>query len=329
MAILRKFNSNIKSEINTGFGANAADYGGRFVNKDGNSNIEKRGVSIFERISWYHWMLNIKRWQFLGVIFIFFICINLFFAFLYDIIGLEHLSGIIKGSGVRNFIEAFFFSTQTFTTVGYGRINPIGIVTSSVASLEALTGLLSFALITGLLYGRFSKPKAYLRFSENAVIAPYKDITALMLRVAPFKNTNLVDAEVKVTLGIIIEENGKGVNKFYQLPLEFKSVSSLNLNWTIVHPINEESPLYNFTNEDFANQHGEIVVYVKAFDDMFSNTVVAQTSYVFKEIVFGAKFNPMYKRSEDNTKTISYLDKLNSFMLVPLPGMNEKEKEKV
>ncbi len=319
MALLHKFNSKIQSEINTGFGANAADYGGRFVKKDGNSNIEKRGIGFFERISWFHWMLEIKRWQFLAIIFLFFVTINLFFAVIYSLIGIEHLGGVTNTSPLRNFSEAFFFSTQTFTTVGYGRVSPIGIVTSSIASFEALIGLLSFALATGLLYGRFSKPEAFLRFSHNAIIAPYKNITALMFRVAPYKNTNLVDAEVKVTLGISIEENGNIANKFYPLPLEFKTVNNLNLNWTIVHPIDENSPLFGYTAEDYATMRGEAVVYLKAFDDMFSNTVVAQTSYIFKEVVYGAKFNLMYKRSSDNTKTISYVDKLNSFDLVELP----------
>lgn len=318
MPILRKLNTNLQSEINTGFGVNASDYGGRFVKKNGNSNIEKRGIGFFEKISWYHWMLEIKRWQFLAVIFLFFILMNLFFAFIYYVHGIDHLGGIIKGSPAKNFAETFFFSCQTFTTVGYGRISPIGMVSSSIASFEALIGLLSFALATGLLYGRFSKPEAFVRFSENALVSPFKDITALMFRVAPYKNTNLVDVEVKVTLGLTLEENGKIINKFFPLPLEFKNVSTLNLNWTIVHPINEDSPLYNYTAEDFATQQGEVIVYLKAFDDLFSNTVVAQTSYIFKEVVYGAKFNLMFKRSEDNTKTISYLDKLNSFNYVEI-----------
>lgn len=320
MAIIKKFNRDLKSQINTGFGVNGADYGGRFVRKDGNSNIEKRGIGLFERISWFHSMLSLKRWQFFLIIFLFFVVINLFFATIYFLLGIDHLGGVISGSPARNFAEAFFFSCQTFTTVGYGRVNPLGMLTSSIAAFEALIGLLSFALATGLLYGRFAKAKAFLRFSHNAIIAPYKDITALMFRVAPYKNTSLIDAEVKVMLGLTLEEDGKTTNQFYQLPLEFNTVNSLNLSWTIVHPITEDSPLYNYSEEDFANTRGEAVVYLKAFDDMFSNTVIASTSYIFKEIVYGAKFNLMYKRSADNSKTTSYLDKLNSFTRVPLPS---------
>ena len=329
MALLNKLNQKITSQINTGFGVNADNYGGRFVKKDGNSNIEKRGLGLFERISWFHSMLTIKRWQFLVVIFFVFVSINLFFAIIYYIIGIDHLGGVVASSKVRNFAEAFFFSCQTFTTVGYGRVNPLGMLTSSIAAFEALIGLLSFALATGLLYGRFAKPKAFLRFSENALIAPYKDMTALMFRVAPYKNTNLIDAEVKVMLGLTVKENGKISNQFFQLPLEFNTVNSLNLSWTIVHPINEDSPLYDYTQEDFNRERGEIVVYLKAFDDMFSNTVVASTSYIFKEIVYGAKFNMMYKRSQDNSKTTSYLDKLNSFSSTTLPERKAEINEEI
>ena len=221
---------------------------------------------------------------------------------------------MVSNSAMEKFAEAFFFSCQTFTTVGYGRINPFGFATSTLAACEALIGLLSFAIVTGLFYGRFSKPKAYLRFSENALLAPYKDITAIMMRVAPFKNATLVDAEAKVTIGIVVEEDGKTANKFFQLPLEYNNVNALTLSWTIVHPITETSPFYNFTKEDFENTTGEILVYLKAFDDMFSNTVVTRTSYTFKEIIIGAKFKPMYMRSSEGNKTILHMDKLNSYI---------------
>ena len=318
MPFSKKFDTNVKSEINTGFGINSGDYGGRFLNKDGEANIEKRGIGILERTSWYHTMLAWPRAKFFLVIFFFFIAANLLFACVYAIVGVDHLSGIVYATNTDKFIEAFFFSCQTFTTVGYGRINPVGFLTSGIAAFEALIGLLSFALVTGLLYGRFSKPKAYLKFSENAVLAPYKDHLAIMLRVAPYKNNTLVDAEAKLTLGLTVEEEGKMVNKFFQLPMEFDRVNTLTLSWTIVHPINEDSPLYKFTPEDFANTRGEFLVFIKAFDDMFSNTVVARTSYTFKEVIPGAKFYPMYQRSEEGNKTVLHLDKLNTHTLIDI-----------
>ncbi|MEP6928247.1 MAG: ion channel [Ginsengibacter sp.] len=318
MAILRKINTKVKSEINTGFGNNPSNYGGRFVNKDGGANIEKRGLGFLEKISWFHTMLLMPRWKFFSVIILFYIVTNLFFGTIYFLAGVNNLSGLTSTSPLSTFADSFFFSCQTFTTLGYGRISPVSFLASAISALEALLGLLSLALATGLLYGRFSKPIAYLRFSENALIAPYKDINALMLRVAPFKNTNLVDASANVTLGMIIEENGANVNRFYQLELEFSTVNALSLSWTLVHPITEKSPLYNFTKSDFENIKGEVLVFIKAFDDMFSNIVVARTSYLFGEIHHGAKFEPMYERASTGDKTIIYLEKLNSFKQAPL-----------
>ena len=226
---------------------------------------------------------------------------------------MEYMNGVIATNKWEQFAQAFFFSAQTFTTVGYGHISPSGFLTSLIAASEAFIGLLAFALATGLLYGRFSRPTAHLRFSHNAIIAPYKEGTALMLRIAPYKNTSLIDAEAKMTLGIIMEENGAKANKFYSLDLELEKITSLTLSWTLVHYITESSPLYQFKADDYANIQGEIIVFIKAFDEMFSNTVSIRSSYTFKEIVYGAKFQMMYHQSEDNSKTILELDKLNIY----------------
>jgi inward rectifier potassium channel len=327
MAFLRKINVKAKAEINTGFGSSTSSYGGRFINKDGLPNIEKRGLSFLERTSWFHSMLQLSNGNFIGIILLFYLLVNLLFALLYYFIGVEHLGGMNATTVIEKFGEAYFFSAQTFTTVGYGRINPTGFITSAVAALEALMGLLSFALATGLLYGRFSKPKAFLRFSHNAILAPFKDGLAIMMRVAPFKNNNLTDAEAKITAGIAVEENGKTSNKFFQMELEYSNVNSLTLSWTLVHPITEDSPFYKFSLEDYSNIKGEIIVIVKAFDDMFSNTVVARTSYTLGEIVKAAKFIPMYHRSEDDRKTILDLDKLNSFEMVDISHLINDDKK--
>ncbi len=138
------------------------------------------------------------------------------------------------------------------------------------------------------------------------------------MRLTPFKNTHLTDAEVKITVGIQFEENNSVTNKFYFLDLEMSYINSLNLSWTLVHPITESSPFYGFTENDFKITKGEIMVYLKAFDDMFSNTVVKRTSYTLDEVVYGAKFDLMYTRSQDDTKTILHVDKLNSFVKVEL-----------
>ncbi len=314
----RKINPKARSEINTGFGANSSDYGGRFVNKTGQPNIKKTGVGYFERLSWYHVLLEMPRWKFLLTIVLFYLFMNIVFGTIYYFLGIAEFGGTITASHFKQFAEAFFFSSQSFTIGGYGRVDAGNLTMNALCAFEAFLGLLSLAVVTGLLYGRFSRPKAYIRFSENALLAPFKDGHAIMLRLAPFKNTTLTDAEAKVTLGLVMEESGKMINKFYQLPLEYHSVNSLTLSWTIVHPINETSPFYNFSLEDFKTAKGEILVFVKAFDDMFSNTVVSRTSYTLEELILGAKFNPMYHKTSHENKTLLHLDKLNSFTQVDL-----------
>lgn len=318
MALLHKINKKAKAENNTGFGTNSQNYGGRFINKNGNANIQKVGIGFLEGISWYHTMLKIPRWKFFFIIILFYFIVNLFFASIYMLIGVENLKGVSSISKIDKFGEAFFFSIQTFTTVGYGHISPSGFLASFVAAVEALSGLLSFAIATGLFYGRFSKPNAYIKFSENALIAPYKEGTALMMRLAPHKNTNLTDAEAFVTVGILIDENGVISNKFYNLPLEMSKINSLTLSWTLVHPIDEESPLFNLNQSDYKNTIGEILVYIKTFDDMYSSTVAKRTSYTFDEVVYGAKFSPMYSKNESNTKTVLHLESLNSFTRIKI-----------
>ncbi|MEO8253511.1 MAG: ion channel [Flavobacterium sp.] len=314
MAFLNKINLKAVLDRNTGFGVNANSYGGRFVNKNGTANVEKRGMHFLHRISWYHTMIDMPTWRFMFIILLFYVSINFVFASVYFAIGIENLDGIpMTDSDWVKFGQAYFFSAQTFTTVGYGHISPVGFLTSLLSAAEALMGLLSFAIATGLFFGRFSKPTAFIKFSHNAVVGPYGEITALMIRMTPFKNTNFTEAEAKMTLGLSVEENGVKINKFYSLDLELDKINALALSWTLVHPINENSPLYQFGKQDFANTIGEILVFVKTFDEMFSNTVSTRSSYTFEEVIYGAKFVPMYQRSADNSKTILDLDKLNLY----------------
>ena len=266
-----------------------------------------------------------KRRHFFVFVLLLYTCVNLLFAVIYFLTGVEHLVG---GDSVQTyfgkFMEAFFFSSQTLTTVGYGRVAPSGMLTNSIASIESLVGILIFAVMTGLIYGRFARPRAYLLFSPNILIAPYKDGKALMLRVATYKNNHLTDAEVLLTLAVHEKEQEKTITRFYPLKLEVSKVSSLALSWTIVHAINEESPLYNFTQEDVADKKVEVIVNIKAFDDHFSNTVQQRTSYTHQQVIYGAKFLPMFQRATDGDYTLMELDKINAHELVTWPEKTHK-----
>jgi len=311
--------SEILSRVNndTGFGSNAGSYGGRFVNRDGTFNMRKEGVSFFTRFSIYHTMLTLPRWKFAGVILCFYFGINLFFAGLYLLVGMHQLEGWIAATPWQKFEEAYFFSTETFTTVGYGRVNPIHGGANLVASIESMLGFLSFAVATGLIYGRFAKPKSYLVFSENALVSPFEENTALMFRFASYKDNHiLTNVEIKVTLAMLVEENGKTNYRFYDLALERSRVDNLPMNWTVVHAITDESPLAGMSEEAFKTADVELYVLIRGFDDVYSNYVLQRTSYTYHEIKFNRKFVPMYRDDAEGNTTILELHKLNEFKTI-------------
>ena len=317
-----KINPFSKSNPDTGFGTQTSNIGGRFVNKDGSFNLKKQGLPFFKRTSFYSSLLELSWLKFLGVIVFAYLLFNVFYTGIYLLIGHDQLQGFHSTSEWGRIKEVFFFSTQTFTTVGYGRINPSGNGADLVASLETMSGWLFFAIVTGLLYGRFTRPKAYISFSENILVSPYKNMTAVMFRMVPYKTLHhLSDTKVIVNLSLQITENGKAEYQFYQLPLERSRIDMFNMNWTVVHPISDDSPLLNFTKEDLDKSDAEIMVQVTGFDPIFSNVVMARTSYTFKEFVWGAKFTTMYHESEDGNTTILDLDKLNEFETVTTETM--------
>src|SRR6202012_5430419 len=179
------------------------------------------------------------------------IIINVLFAFIYLAIGIRYLNGAQGTDTFQHFLDAFFFSAQTISTVGYGRINPSGIATNSIAALESMMGLLAFALATGLLYGRFSRPSAKITYSKNLLVSPYlENGRGLMFRLANLRRNTLIDLEIEIIFSFNEDVNGKITRRFYQLELERKKVSILTLNWTVVHPLDEKSPLKDVTPED-------------------------------------------------------------------------------
>ncbi|MBK5272356.1 MAG: transporter, partial [Bacteroidia bacterium] len=271
MALSRRINPFSKLNNDTGFSTTGNINGGRFINRDGTFNLRKTGMPFWRRYSIYHRMINIPIWQFIALIFIFYISINLLFTLIYISIGASELSGMIAQHGWKMFKEIYFFSTQTFTTVGYGRVNPVGDAAGAVAAIEALTGFLSFAIATGLIYGRFARPRAHLAFSDNAVIAPYRGKTALMFRFVCYKEHHaLTDVTVRVNLAMLIPENGQANYKYFELPLERERIESLPMNWTVVHPIDEQSPLAGFSPEDMKAADVEVYVLVRGFNDVYS-----------------------------------------------------------
>ena len=313
MATFKSANPYLKPNNDTGFGSNPGSYGGRFINKDGTFNLRREGISLFDKFSVFQRMLNLSTPGFGLLILSYYFLMNALFTLGYVIVGTDQLQGIIGTSSWEKLKQTFFFSTQTFVTVGYGRINPIGDAASVIASLESLTGYISFAIITGLIYGRFSRPKSFLAFSDYALIAPYKDKTGLMFRFANYKDNHiLTNVEIKTNVALVLEENGKPTFKFYDLTLERQKVDNLPMNWTVVHAIDENSPLYGYSHNDLKNADMELYILITGFDEIYSSPVLQRTSYTYQELKFNAKFVEMYRESEDGKMTILELHKLNT-----------------
>lgn len=320
MALGTKINRRLKANNDTGLGTQTGSVGGRFLNKDGSFNVRKQGLSYWKRISFYSHLLELSWLQFLGIILACYLLMNAIFTVGYLLIGTEQLQGFYSATGWGRVREVYYFSAQTFTTVGYGRINPTAHGADLLATIQMMSGWLFFALVTGLLYGRFTRPKAFIAFSRQAVISPFQNGTAFMFRMVPYKTLhNLTDVHVVVNVSLQVNENGKGEYRFFSLPLERSRIDMFNLNWTIVHPVTEESPLLHFREEDLAASDAEVMVQVTGFDPVFSATVTARTSYTYREVVWGAKFLPMYFEADGDTTTVLDLSKLDLFEKVKLP----------
>jgi len=310
--LFKKFTSN----NDTGFGASVSNQARRYINKDGSYNVTRTGVDFFEQFNPYHDLIAFSWTKFNLLVLATYLVMNLVFTIIYYVIGVEHLGGMIAVTPFEKFMEAFFFSCQTFSTVGYGRVNPQGYLTSAIASLESLIGLMSFALATGLIYGRFARPNIKLLSSKNAIIAPYKDGKALMFRIVNSRKNPLIELEVTLMASFFTADNP--MVQFVSLKLERSAITSLALSWTIVHPIDEESPLYNLNQTDFEEIDLQLLFFIKAFDESYSQTVHTRLGYTNNDIVWNKKFVPMYKRSNDGSTTLLELELLNETVDISL-----------
>jgi inward rectifier potassium channel len=311
----------INPEDDLGFGYQPVMKNQPLINKDGSPNVKRKGLSYFNTADNYHKLITMGLGKFSLLVLLTYLILNIVFAFIYLIIDPNSLYGIKDDTGLNHFWEAFFFSAQTITTVGYGHIYPKGMAANSVAAFESMLGLLSFAMATGLLYGRFSKPSAKIIYSKSILIAPYNDnCRGLMFRLANERRNILVDLNIEVIFSYNEDVDGKLIRRFFPLELERKSVSILTLNWTVVHPLNENSPLKGMTLEYLKKSEAGFAVLLKTFDDAFSQTVHSRTAYLHEEIVWGAKFRPIFDRDTDG-RIILDLGKINHFDLVDLPDM--------
>src|SRR5215472_5154611 len=265
----------------------------RIINKDGTFNVHRRGGTLRD-YNPYLYLINVPWPGFLGIIFAAYLVVNTVFALAYYSLGPNELQGADAPTALAHFLNSFFFSAHTLTTVGYGSISPRGTAANFIAASEAMVGLMGFALATGLLYGRVSRPSARIGYSEKMTVAPYLDGASLQFRVVNQRANNLMELEAKVLFMTVEGPPGHMRRDYKVLRLERHSVFFFPLTWTIVHPIDEHSPLRGKTAQDLERLQAEILILIKGFDDTFSQTVHSRYSYRFDEIAWGARFVPAF-----------------------------------
>lgn len=289
----------------------------RLLNRDGSFNVDEYGHSPWARLGSYHLLLNISWTRFFALLAAAYLLINVVFAGIYLLCGPEALRGT---AGTGPFWRAFFFSIHTCATIGYGNVVPNGLAANLVVTAESLVGLLGFAFAAGLILARFSRPRADILYSEKAVVAPYRGITAFEFRVVNRRENQLIELRAQLLLSRF-EADGAGqrMRRYYVLALERETVTFFPLNWTVVHPIDDASPLRGWTRERMLEAEAEFLVLITAVDETFFQTVHSRSSYTADEIVWGAKFARLVSPAQDGQLRVDW-SRFHAVEPAPLGG---------
>ena len=291
----------------------------RLLNRDGTFTVRRTGLRFWESVAAYHYLLTISWPKFFGFVVGSYLVANAIFAVVYLFAGDDALTGMHASDVGGRFAEAFFFSVHTLATIGYGTIAPATLTANVIVTIETLIGLVGVAVMAGISFARFSRPVAQILFSRNAIIAPYRGGRAFMFRIVNRRNSQLVDLECKVLLS---RRKREGVTtndrEFIPLRLERDRVVFFPLAWTIVHPIDETSPLRDWTGEDLVECDAEFLVLLNGFEETFSQTVHTRSSYDSDEVVWGARFASMFNPADEDGTISVDIRKLHDLDRVPL-----------
>ncbi|MEO7457544.1 MAG: ion channel [Gemmatimonadaceae bacterium] len=286
----------------------------RLIERDGRFTARRHGFSPFSYLNGYHALLTMTWPRFLGIATLSYLGVNVLFALAYLACGPGALAGLSTGMMGGPFLRAFFFSVDSFATIGYGNVYPVGALANLLVTAQAIISILAVALLTGLVFSRFARPTAALLFSDVAVIAPYQGISGFMFRITNVRNNQLMELEAKV---LFTDLHGQG-RRYTQLKLERTRVVFFPMSWTIVHPIDEKSPMFGWTHDDFVRADAEFLILISGMDETFAQTVHARSSYKPDEIVVGKKFANIYKPvAKDGTISID-ISKLSDVEDAPL-----------
>jgi inward rectifier potassium channel len=300
-----------EEEINRdlGFGSVVAERAQkRLLNKDGTFNVQRHGLGFWETLSGYHLLLNLSWPKFFGVYLLGYLSVNVVFAAGYFACGPGALTG---GDGLGRMWQAFFFSIETFATIGYGNIVPVGLAANLLVSMEAVVSLLTFALATGLVFARFSRPSAKIIYSKHAIIAPYQGMMSFQFRITNARSSQMIEVGARVVMSRFTDSPQGRKRQFYALPLERQSVTFFPLAWTVVHPIDTNSPLYGWTDQMLRDANAEFLVLLTGIEETFSLQVHSRSSYKPEELLWNVRFANLYENNAAGDDLAIDMDKFH------------------
>ena len=288
----------------------------RLLNQDGTFNVQRTGLPFLSSLNLYHTMISMSWTTFLVLTLLLYFLSNVVFGVFYAAFGASALVDTSEIPLNNLLLRGFFFSVQTFATIGYGTIHPIGIAPNLLVTIESYYSMIVTALITGIVFARFARPTAKVLFSEVAVVTPYRGIEGFMFRMVNGRSSQLIEVGVQVLFSRFVVENGKPVRRFDYLELERNRVAFFPLALTIVHPIEDTSPMLGLTAEDLKASDAEILILISATDETFASVVYTRSSFKSAEIKFGSKFTSIYNPVEEgeplsiDIKKLSRLEKV-------------------
>jgi inward rectifier potassium channel len=280
------------------------------IPRDGSVAVHRIGVNPFSIYEIYHSLVTMSWPKFFIVLLLPFVVLAVFFTTLNAIVGFENFQGLTSSESAGKFLELLLYNAQTLTTIGGAGITPVGYTNNVILTIESMTAMLGAAVITGLLFVRFSKPSTGIIYSKNIVIAPHKNGNALMARIANAKKNEV--AELTVTVFLITTHLKTNKRDVVTLDIERSYLPFLGTTFTIVHAISDQSPLKNFKWEDTDELQYELGVWISAIDRVTGQNVFAGHTWFMPEIVHDARFTPCMDVDDDGVALI-YLSKVSDF----------------
>ncbi len=286
----------------------------RLLDPRGRSNVVLLGARPRPLTDLYHRLMSLPWPVLIGALGVAYFLTNGVFACLYLLGG-----DTIQNARPDSFADAFFFSIQTMATIGYGTMAPHGWLGNTLVAVESLVGLLGFAVATGLMYSKFAQPTARVLFSRVAIVAVRDGVPCVMFRVANQRRNQLVEANLHAVLALNdLTAEGEPIRRIRELHFARSSSPVFAFSWTVIHPIDDQSPFLGLTSADLAERDAEIIAVMTGIDDTFSQTVHARRSYVAEEIVFNARFVDVLSVDPDGRRTV---DLTRFHEVEPLPPM--------